>query len=573
MLLSFEEWIKDLFTNHQGWFLTALSSLMCIFGAAVIYLDLLVRVFNKRSKFDIKSNEKFLICGFSLSSGSLLFTSFYKLLPKALEYFQNALNEQEESSSHKHGDGLKPSLSLLIYFLVGVFTCEILNYFIHRFTSKSIIHCNHSGESDEESVDDHSHSGHSHSHGGHGGHGHEHHEHEHEHEHGHSHSTSSDDDDGDDKRSHDNHDHTTSFHVDEESLIANDIPQQFNYGSNDLSNPLVVHETTIIQPTETSSPHKQRPSLITQKRKSFFDLALGKLKKQNSCIGIDDEDCEGVENCISDELTNNVSNDLHNLNFYRGLNISKSRQSIVAYTSNPSSTGLNQTYQQHQHQLQQHPHQHQPFDIEATSNTDENLLEQAKLIPVNPPTNIRLSTEANLDNHQKHKDDHHHQVTTPISKLLAIGLQTCLALTLHKFPEGFITFATSKADPKLGISIFLSLAIHNIVEGFSMTLPLYLAFNSRFKAFTITFLLGGFSQPVGAAIAYLALSGKDIDKNASFYVFGILMSITSGFLSVISLQLFASSINFGGHTNTVIKWCLVGVVIIQISSTLTEYSS
>ena len=55
--------------------------------------------------------------------------------------------------------------------------------------------------------------------------------------------------------------------------------------------------------------------------------------------------------------------------------------------------------------------------------------------------------------HRSHKIDHHHHVNSPLSRLLTIGIQTTLAITLHKLPEGFITYITSETNPQLGISI------------------------------------------------------------------------------------------------------------------------
>jgi len=96
---------------------------------------------------------------------------------------------------------------------------------------------------------------------------------------------------------------------------------------------------------------------------------------------------------------------------------------------------------------------------------------------------------------------HHHHV--PTNAFLSIGLQTSIAIALHKLPEGFITYATNHANPKLGFAVFLALFIHNITEGFAMALPLYLAINSRWKAVAISSVLGGVSQPLGAGVAAL----------------------------------------------------------------------
>lgn len=97
--------------------------------------------------------------------------------------------------------------------------------------------------------------------------------------------------------------------------------------------------------------------------------------------------------------------------------------------------------------------------------------------------------------------DHHHHV--PENAFLSIGLQTTIAIALHKLPEGFITFATNHANPELGFTVFLALFIHNITEGFTMALPLFLALRSRWKAILWSTALGGLSQPLGAGIAAL----------------------------------------------------------------------
>ena len=75
---------------------------------------------------------------------------------------------------------------------------------------------------------------------------------------------------------------------------------------------------------------------------------------------------------------------------------------------------------------------------------------------------------------------HHHHV--PTNAFMSIGLQTSIAIALHKLPEGFITYATNHANPSLGVTVFMALFIHNITESFTMALLLYLALGSRLKA-------------------------------------------------------------------------------------------
>lgn len=118
-------------------------------------------------------------------------------------------------------------------------------------------------------------------------------------------------------------------------------------------------------------------------------------------------------------------------------------------------------------------------------------------------------------------DGHHHVAK---NKYLSIGVQTSIAIALHKFPEGFITYATNHVNPNLGFTVFLALFIHNIAEGFAMALPLFLAFNSRAKAVLWASVLGGLAQPIGAGIAWLSIRGTEYQMNNGGY--GVLFSIT-----------------------------------------------
>lgn len=199
------------------------------------------------------------------------------------------------------------------------------------------------------------------------------------------------------------------------------------------------------------------------------------------------------------------------------------------------------------------------------------------------------SIESSINNdsiaHAKSHHHHHHHLETPFSKLLSIGLQTCIVITLHKFPEGFIIYYTnqsSEVSKALGFSIFLSLSIHNFVEGFSMTLPFYAAFENKFLALLITSVLGGCSQPLGALIGYLIFKDRKGDNSGKPHMDAYL-SITAGFLLVIGLQMFQTGIGFSqGHhhhegegdkeikenhtsVNTCLKWCCIGVLLILAS--------
>ncbi|KAL3236559.1 Zn(2+) transporter ZRT3 [Nakaseomyces bracarensis] len=284
-------------------------------------------------------------------------------------------------------------------------------------------------------------------------------------------------------------------------------------------------------------------------------------------------------------VENNIGYDLENLDTYRKNYMTGRRNTIeyapsITHSVNPgprsvrsqavSRVGLDP-------QLSRHSHSHNHYGTSV------------------PP---HLSTDEEMDHdhghHHSHYDEelglnaHHHHLETPFSKLLSIGLQTCLVLTLHKFPEGLIIFYTNQSDStkSLGLSIFISLLLHNFVEGFAMTLPFYTAFESKWKAVLITAVLGGGSQPLGALIGYFIFTHSDhSDQKPGDAPPGMnfLLSITAGFLTVISLQMFQTAVSFSDnhhhHTDddeheleqnhtmgtTCLKWSCAGICLILIS--------
>ena len=163
---------------------------------------------------------------------------------------------------------------------------------------------------------------------------------------------------------------------------------------------------------------------------------------------------------------------------------------------------------------------------------------------------------------------HHHHV--PTNAFLAIGLQTSIAIALHKLPEGFITYATNHANPKLGFSVFMALFIHNITEGFAMALPLYLAINSRWQAMFWSSLLGGVSQPLGAGVAALwfKIAGRG-DGAPGDIVYGCMFAITSGIMASVALQLFSESLTLTHNRNLCIAFAFIGMGILGVSYALT----
>ena len=165
--------------------------------------------------------------------------------------------------------------------------------------------------------------------------------------------------------------------------------------------------------------------------------------------------------------------------------------------------------------------------------------------------------------------EHHHHV--PTNAFMAIGLQTSIAIALHKAPEGFITYATNHANPTLGLAVFMALFIHNLTEGFAMSLPLYLALNSRFKAIVWSSVLGGVSQPLGAGIAALwfKLANQSKLGAPSEGVYGGMFALTAGVMTSVALSLFSESLALSHNKGTCIAFAFLGMGILGFSFALT----
>jgi zinc transporter ZupT len=184
------------------------------------------------------------------------------------------------------------------------------------------------------------------------------------------------------------------------------------------------------------------------------------------------------------------------------------------------------------------------------------------------------SSSSSHSSHSRSANQHHHHVPTNV--FLSIGLQTSTAIALHKIPEGFITYATNHANPRLGFSIFLALFIHNITEGFALALPLYLAINSRWKAMFWSALLGGVSQPLGAGVAALwfkiARRGAGAGEGAGEpgeTVYGAMFAVTAGIMAMVSLQLFGESLDLTHSRKLCFIGAFAGMGILGVSSALT----
>jgi ZIP family zinc transporter len=151
-------------------------------------------------------------------------------------------------------------------------------------------------------------------------------------------------------------------------------------------------------------------------------------------------------------------------------------------------------------------------------------------------------------------------------ELLRTGLFSALAIAIHNFPEGLATFLSALQDPTVGAAIAVAVALHNIPEGISVSVPIFFATGRRDKAFLYS-TLSGISEPIGAAIAYLALRVLVGGEGGVMppEVTGILFAAVAGIMVYISLdELLPTSRAYGrGHDS--LFGLLAGMAVMALS--------
>lgn len=146
--------------------------------------------------------------------------------------------------------------------------------------------------------------------------------------------------------------------------------------------------------------------------------------------------------------------------------------------------------------------------------------------------------------------------------LKRMGILTALAIGIHNFPEGMVTFTSALRDPQLGIAIAVAIAIHNIPEGIATSAPIYFSTKSRKKAFLIT-LFSGATEPVGALIGYIALRPFFNDT-----LFGVLFGLVAGIMMFISIEELLPMAREYDKSKVTIIGFVVGMAIIAVSLVL-----
>ncbi|KAI3400911.1 hypothetical protein diail_1118 [Diaporthe ilicicola] len=555
--------VADVSNDTRGWIMCVVSGIACVMGACVICVDLVIRHIPGKQDFRIQDSSSFLACSLSLSFGVMIFSALHSMLPEAEDYLRRDKYESMDAG-----------LIMMGCFVAGFLGIQGISRLLHRIMPSHVVDCDHSHDDADEDED---HAKHDHAHGA-----------SRQpsrigrartrlssqgrrittvtklHENGHAHPHA---------RSHahggDSHGHA---HVSESTPL---LPSAGNQRANGRPHP-DPQQNGLSAVTDSLRQHSlapkhfppsvaRRPSLIDVRDRvmSFVKDTKRTCDVHGPCFGYSDpcgQECfKHISSRSAISRQNSRSASRMNTSIFQPTaplfeRVSEEGSEIDSGAASPLSpvhrASLTQSREpvvgiENHHHHHQHPHED---DYSRDHMSEES-------------TDLEAQDGAS----------HHHHV--PANAFLSIGLQTVIAIALHKFPEGFITYATNHANPQLGFNVFMALFVHNIAEGFAMALPLYMALGSRLKAIAWSSLLGGFSQPVGAGIAWLVFrffgSGGEVGIDNTAYA--ILFAATAGIMASVALQLFVESLSLNHNRNLSIAFAFLGMVLLGVSNAIAGH--
>jgi len=152
-------------------------------------------------------------------------------------------------------------------------------------------------------------------------------------------------------------------------------------------------------------------------------------------------------------------------------------------------------------------------------------------------------------------------------ELKRTGVMSAVAIAIHNFPEGLITFMAALYDPAMGIAIALAIIIHNIPEGISVAAPIYYSTGSRAKALLAS-IGAGLTEPLGALAAWVLLRNIFGDIEG---IFGITFAVVAGIMVFVAVhELLPTAHKYGKH-HIVMKWLFIGMAVMAASLVSLEF--
>ncbi|EFQ28513.1 ZIP Zinc transporter [Colletotrichum graminicola] len=506
--------------DTRGWIMCIVSGMACVVGASIICVDLLVRYIPGKRNFRIQDSNGFLACSLSLSFGVMLYSALNNMLPSAKKYLKD--------------DGFQDQLAgflMMACFIGGFVGIQVISRLLHQYMPSHVVDCDHT------------------------------------HDHGEN-----------DFRSRSLSRQTSTYtssrrssrrpllgrvakngHATESTPLLNGgVPQENGahlvakrHTSSRTPSVNTAHSTPARTSRSRGPTADRRPSMaqVQQRVMSFVKDTKTNCDEDGPCFGYTDPCGQECFKHLSNRTT------------------TAPRHPSMLRTSMGS-------FNVHSHADLDDLEEGGPLSDPPTSGTVQTSRATSR-----EPLSEHHETDHHGHGHNAHGDaehmgedveaQHHHHV--PTNAFLSLGLQTSIAIALHKFPEGFITYATNHANPTLGFNVFMALFVHNITEGFAMALPLYMALGSRLKAMVWSALLGGFSQPLGAGIAVLWLKlAKHTCLTPTAVAYACMFAITAGIMVSVGLQLFVEALSLNHNRNLCIFFGFMGMALLGITGAIAS---
>ena len=138
------------------------------------------------------------------------------------------------------------------------------------------------------------------------------------------------------------------------------------------------------------------------------------------------------------------------------------------------------------------------------------------------------------------KTEHELEEKSKELALEVVGLKSAIAIGVHNFPEGMVTFMTGLMDP-------------------GVAAPIYFATGDKKRALWLTFL-SGVSEPVGAMLAYLLLR-----PFLTPTLFGVVFGAISGIMVLISFDELLPASRAYGETHLSLLGLIFGMMVMGAS--------
>ncbi|KAG6004453.1 hypothetical protein E4U21_001075 [Claviceps maximensis] len=573
---------QSLDNDTRGWVMCVVSGIACIFGASIICVDFVVRLFPGKHNFRIQESNFFLASSLSLSFGVMMFSALYSMLPESKGYLE------------KDGWDDQPAGMLIMgCFTGGFFGIQAVSRLLHRLMPSHVVDCDHTHDDTPPPQDSHSCDRHrrqsrvsrarrrlsrppsSSRHAA--------------NKMNTEHLVPQDDVDG-----------TAVVAIESTPLLPTTTPA-ISSSSTTTTTTATTIETDIHgdrKPSHTQHPPAARAEMMQRsassrapsrpsrhrtrtsaepsaRRPSLFNVQrrLISFVKDTKCNCDEEGSCYGYTDPCGQECFKHLST--RSTSTSQRPSQSGSRQPVmIRTTTGPLYPRAESVF--HGVANDDAPDGDQP--VSPRYRTSSAASREPRFFSADEPSgtgesdthsicNSNHNTDIESQQQQQQQQQHHHHV--PANAFLSIGLQTSIAIALHKFPEGFITYATNHANPALGFNVFMALFVHNISEGFAMCLPLYMALGSRWRAIAWSAVLGGLSQPGGAGIAvvwFKLAQRSNISLNA--VVYACLFAVTSGIMVSVGLQLFVEGLSLNHNRNLCIFFGFLGMAILGLSNAL-----